>query len=880
MINSGDDIDWSKTTWEGSRREQLRAWCKLSLRERLLAVEEMAALSDQFDLMRAQGRMRYPKGKQENGASNETVPAVQERGPVYGQGIASNEIVLDGCTTTPLANYLKALGVLRLLSEQKEDQSFHAYWLNGRFAIRSPLFTGQKEHDREIISKFFLEEYRPSALITPWNGRGGFLEGDQEDGLESSRAGAQMVRMFSSEKVASRFHSLGVILNSVAKLDVVGSFNSARVELKRLRSLEKAKGSKNLSKKEKEAVSRQDVLVKGIKGEMLQELRNSLPDDLLPWFDTCLALVNDSKSGGKKSAPSPLLGAGGLDGSMDFGVNYLKRLNDVFNPNTGHPRGCAVESLRNALFGESTSSLYSKSVQDKKKVSVGQFAPSDAGGYNASNGFTGEPLMNPWNTILQLEGAVLFSASTVRRLEGSGDIYSSLPFTVAPAAIGEAVELFDEAPKGAKRRTAEMWLPLWRQPATSRELETVLREGRITLHRRSVRNGFECVRALTSLGSSRGIEQFQRFVFLKRSGDAFFALDKGRFNVMDSAYASLVSELDSRGQFLSKFHSFVRTKTKSGEWAASIELRTLAKRLDDLLVRVLQFGDPQSLQEVLVLLGKIQSSIAHSAVVRKAVPPVPKLSAQWVQKANDGTSSFRIAKALAGLRGVEDEALPLRAQLFPVQRKYQQWMTADANEKARIYTGHKGRLTDSLQSLLERRLWLARKLEMHDKPLASPAGVTLDDIEAFLRDDRLDARIASLLPGLSLCKIPRDIEHGGGHGAVPAAFALMKLCLTPDRVLHSLGLLPETTRMPVPAGMVAQLRTGNASNRAVQAAWRRLRASGLSPLFIPTALPREESILPQRAAAALLIPLRYGATAALARNVLKPRSTESDNEAA
>ena len=33
------EIDWSATTWEGSRRAQLRGWCALTLRERLQALE-------------------------------------------------------------------------------------------------------------------------------------------------------------------------------------------------------------------------------------------------------------------------------------------------------------------------------------------------------------------------------------------------------------------------------------------------------------------------------------------------------------------------------------------------------------------------------------------------------------------------------------------------------------------------------------------------------------------------------------------------------------------------------------------------------------------------------------------------------------------------
>lgn len=36
-----DHFDWSRTTWEGSELEQLRVWSKLTIRERLLALEEL-----------------------------------------------------------------------------------------------------------------------------------------------------------------------------------------------------------------------------------------------------------------------------------------------------------------------------------------------------------------------------------------------------------------------------------------------------------------------------------------------------------------------------------------------------------------------------------------------------------------------------------------------------------------------------------------------------------------------------------------------------------------------------------------------------------------------------------------------------------------------
>jgi hypothetical protein len=40
-----DDIDWSLTTWEGARREQMRRWSELPLERIILALEEMEELA-------------------------------------------------------------------------------------------------------------------------------------------------------------------------------------------------------------------------------------------------------------------------------------------------------------------------------------------------------------------------------------------------------------------------------------------------------------------------------------------------------------------------------------------------------------------------------------------------------------------------------------------------------------------------------------------------------------------------------------------------------------------------------------------------------------------------------------------------------------------
>lgn len=40
-----EEIDWSLTTWEGARREQMRRWSELPLERIIVALEEMEELA-------------------------------------------------------------------------------------------------------------------------------------------------------------------------------------------------------------------------------------------------------------------------------------------------------------------------------------------------------------------------------------------------------------------------------------------------------------------------------------------------------------------------------------------------------------------------------------------------------------------------------------------------------------------------------------------------------------------------------------------------------------------------------------------------------------------------------------------------------------------
>jgi hypothetical protein len=58
MSRVPDDIDWSLTTWEGARREQLRRAAALTLRERMHALEDMAEVTERFRRMRETAQSR------------------------------------------------------------------------------------------------------------------------------------------------------------------------------------------------------------------------------------------------------------------------------------------------------------------------------------------------------------------------------------------------------------------------------------------------------------------------------------------------------------------------------------------------------------------------------------------------------------------------------------------------------------------------------------------------------------------------------------------------------------------------------------------------------------------------------------------------------
>ena len=754
----------------------------------------------------------------------------------------ANTIDLVGCTATPLASYLKALGILRLVT--RSDSTVTGYWRLGRFCLVTRL-------DRQGLRRYFLDEYAPTPVISPWNGRAGYLEGD--DGEDSTRAGAKLLRRLRDSK-APRLGAYRTVISALDESPVLREMNANRSRRKALETEKRAlqKQRLNVPANLDSELARLSAREEQLKRDALVWLRNQVPDEHLEWIDAVVAL-------GVARFFSPLLGgSGGVEGSMDIGVNFVTNIFYLLNSDDESPSDDAEKWLDSALF--------QTPAPIKVSNSSGALFPGRIGGPNATSGFAAKLEINPWDFVLMLEGACLFRTSVSVRNQAATGQALTFPFTVDVTGAGAGhVQVVDES--SARK---EMWVPLWERPMGGSEVTALLREGRVTLGRRIPKDGLEFSRAVHKLGVDRGLSGFERYAFLKRSGDMYLATPLGRVNVQRQPQSDLIDDLDRAG-WLSRFHRI----SKSDKAAA--RLRELAQRLDTALFDLSSPGPRVSrVQKALAVLGDIQTALAKSSRLREDLEPVPRLGREWAIEADDGSPAFRTSRALAGLRGELERPMPMRSHLWPTHPQVWLWVERMRKERhddrippLRFVTPWRGDLIRTLNDIIVRRLWLAERCEFRDKPFRARVGLDLSDVMAFLEDAGKDVRIAELLRGLALCDLPEVIsESVEPRTFVPAGWAVLKLVFSRDQTLVHLAGLPPSTRVAVPRELLRRLLAGDTS-RAIQIAARRLQASGVPVVFGRRNFPDLPGALGPRLAASLLLPLSFSATRTLLRSVTK-----------
>lgn len=790
------------------------------------------------------------------------------------------QIPLRGCAPEPLIHYLKALGVLRLVAEQLDPQARSA-WHGDTFVLETT------KSEEELVD-FFLNHYRPTPIVAPWNGGSGFYDGDDTSGIDAilSFESARFDDYKETIKNIFAFPELPTVSHltlqdlvgrvqqqideapnkeskdvkdwakEIAKTNDCLSAWGDKIDLrtKTIQEIEDIKASatdKNIAKqvanllqplKKLRTIIKKSERSAG-KDIIIQACRNRLSDKCVEWLDATVVLS-------EKDAESPLLGSGGNDGRLDFTKAFMLYLKEALPDREGiggEWLARARKQLRSALFADSVATV--------KEEIVGQFYPAGAGGANATQGVSGSPMVNPWDFVLGIEGTLVLASATVRQLAAGTRTKASFPFTVESSKVGYGTAA------DAEDVRAELWLPLWSRMSSYKEVSHVFKEGRVQFSRqkRAVKNGFDFARAVAELGVDRGINSFQRYVFTKRFGTRYhFAVPLNTFEVKERPLISLVQGVY---RWLDAF-----TRATSDEKKTPPRFVRARKQIEEAIFKLCARGDVEDLRETFVALGAAEAELVNGERFReeKNVRPLAGLSLRWFYECDDKTPEFRIAAALAAIGGAGN-VRALRSNLEPFDDATRQWAK---NSKSVVWSA--AALEEDLAAILQRRSIDARMHSLSHPPLMSSRFASLSSIAAFLERETDDERIEEFLRALVLLDWSKDDrtfapdkETRYVPPALPRAYALLKLLFLPEGKLQltqggdSIIVKHEPTIVPL-------LRAGRIAD-ALDIAGRRLKASGLVPLTEDFFFPPEDGA---RLAAALLIPIDEPSIRELAQLVL------------
>lgn len=495
-----------------------------------------------------------------------------------------HEHTLYGLQSTPLGSYLKALGVLRLLSEQADPRATGHFTDDG--------FVIQTELAREDVDRFFLDEYRPSPIANPWNGAGGFyFREDKATGRRDKETAATRALAAVRDAAAERLAPLRDALH--AARSVVDAM-------------------------ELDAAPKDDDKVR-----LVNRLRDRLSDEAVAWIDAALVVGADDLGF------PPILGTGGTEGALDFASNFYQRLADLFDFQTGHPTAESAVLLRAALDGEAIRGL--------TKAAIGQFDPGSAGGGNAAPGFDGQSIVNPWDFVLLLEGTFLLASAATKKLASRGPGALVYPFSVR--AVGAGYGSASAADESDTRN--ELWLPLWQAPAGRGELARLFGEGRAEVGRRQAVHAIDFARAIGTLGVDRGLKAFQRYGFHKRNGKSYFATPLGRWRVKRNPNVELIDDRLSR--WIDRLRSAARGTHAPASWQRAAK----AVECSLLVLAGSPPSTARAVQDLLGAIAAAEATVGRTADGRMKLPPAPPRSVHWLVRADDGTVEHQLAVSLA-----------------------------------------------------------------------------------------------------------------------------------------------------------------------------------------------------------------------------------------
>lgn len=735
---------------------------------------------------------------------------------------------LTGCAPTPLAHYLKALGVLRVVAEQV-DPNARGWWEDEHSCLLTAL-------DREPLQAYFLEDYRPMAVVSPWNRGSGFY-GRSDPALAAvSDSVSPRFAPFRDGIAAARLPLANIVEADAAVRSLKGRTKAQRGMTPAQRIAARAAREDPEYRKELAAAEHR---FKQLKTDLFLPFARTWRGGHRSWMDAAVVVLDDARM----SWPS-LVGTGGADGRLDFTNNFMLRLGQLFDLASADGRAAtgAHELLSAALWSAASNALTTG-------AAIGQFLPGSAGGANMTTAPDGTSLINPWDFVLMLEGVVLFGARATRRLDPSALSRASAPFAVRAQAVGFGTSGREDAIRG------EQWMPLWRRPTTARDLQAMLTEARLQVGRQVAGRPIDVVRAVARLGVARGVDRFTRFGYLKRNGQSTIAVPLGRVDVCARVHSRLVDDL---AVWLDRVHRSARDEH------APARLVQVEGRLANAVFAALTHDDaPDRWQSVLTESTSVEAVLASGTAI--GVGPIPPLSPEWVAAADDGSPEWRLACALGSAArsytrtGRADDVvrhhwLPLedRARRFRVQEKR---LLRDP----RVVMTGRNPVADFAANG-ERRLVEAAQQGQRFLPLVSVPGLAAlpSDLAAFIAGDLDVGRISALARALMAVRWDRfavgTVQIERRHEWPDEAFIAIRLAVLP-------WALDDGRAIAVDSAIVRRLTTGDGAG-ALDLALRRLKAAGLRPPILGACCDHGTARL---WAAALALPISHRSARAMAR---------------
>ena len=690
------------------------------------------------------------------------------------------EVSLDGLAEPVLAHHLCALGVFRAVARQIDAEATLHFRDDGVPCLVSEHLAADGLRD------WIMSSWKPSPMLSPWNSGAGFGGSSKSETCidKVKRDGIAVVEATTDPRLSD----VRRVIADVRKIVAETGYDP--------------KATKVYSKE-----------------TFLRDLRVRADETLLPWVDAAavVELAVDSKSQTERARAGylPILGTGGNDGRLDLSNNLLLHLCRLlgFSGNLlKRPKNADLWSrslLNSLLFDEWTGGM--------AKDSAGQFLPASRAAPNGTSGpksMEAEKQVNPWLFVWSLEGALLFAGAATRRLGSHGRAYAAFPFHADSIDAGYGTS-------ASESLRSELWLPVWKRPATYREVRRLFGEARAQVGRRRAQNGIDYALAATTLGSVRGLRAFERYTLAERAGQSYIAVHVGTFPVGAVPTADRLCEVDP---FVRRMRSAASAKN------APPRLKSAVRAYDTGVFALTRRNEPERIEDVLAALGRLERERVKGTGSEK-VHALRLRDASWLEELGHPSTELLLASALA--------SLPDRGALGTLGA----YLGTGGGEKgSRVEGAENLALLSLLDAIGARRLLELASPELNLSVAGTRAGLSghasalrASDIAAFLRPGEIDERrtcdlawALSTMDRRSIAKRNLTVSRHRRTAyeippSLPLGWAAMRLAV--EGTLWDDDDQPVAVR--VPGVMHGLLRAGR-SAEALAAAERALRSAGLS----------------------------------------------------